>query len=1318
MSADAARKQRRLFLGLFLPLAGLVIAAAFLIAHSRTGAELARLRNSESTRIELGTEEIVRALKKAPAHLKSLQTETAIRRAIDSATTVNLDAMAESFATLLERNSEYDQARWIDETGMERSRVNRGDDQAGIRVASAADFQDKSDRLYFRESKDLPLDRIYVSQLDLNVDNGEVTIPYRPTIRFAVPIADDKGARRGIIVVNYLAQSLLDQFLDVTGRTDRHTELVNLDGYWLSSPNAGDQWAFMFDRPITVQTRFPAAWARIRADRSGQYIGDDGLWTWQAISLQGEWPGLGRELAGPTWIAISHEPSEVVESIYRRIWMPTLATAGITIFVFAAMSWYIAARSRRERETFESRIRAEAVVAESTERIAALEQAQKFGSMLAAIVDSSQDAIISKDLNSRITSWNAGAEHLFGYPVSEAIGQSLTMIIPAERQHEEQEIIDRVVKGEVVTHFETVRRHKDGHLIDISATISPIRDGAGSIIGASKIARDITRAKNIEEELHLYQEQLEELVEKRTRQIEEATEQLRERDKLITAVSDNVPGMVSYWDRGLRCKFANRGYLEWLGKRPEDIVGKRMAEVFPAEFIDAGKTAWDAALHGEPGHIIRERLKPNGETGHLSVHYIPDFTDGEVVGFFVLAIDITKQKQAEDELRRLNSKLTDALALAQEASKAKGQFLANMSHEIRTPMNGVIGMLELLGHTHLDPEQLRMIGTIDSSAQSLLEIINDILDFSKIEAGQLKVELIEADATEIVESTARLFLGAAASKDISIRCFSAPAVRNSFVTDPVRLRQILGNLVSNAVKFTSHGGVTITVDMMPDEIAGSKVRFVVADTGLGISPEAQARLFRPFTQGDGSVARKFGGTGLGLSICRRLTDLLGGEIRLSSTEGKGTEVALTLPSSVSRESVDVGDIDLRGVKVGMLIDDQTERHYLGAYLAYWGATVATLSSDVKSLQEWMTDPNAIILAPAASICTMRSRVEAAGVEERSPLRRYVYYSHDDLAADQHPAEDSIVTTALSRCRIVTAVAVAAGRKSPEAEMAPAFSAARTGPLAPTRDQAIAAGTLILLAEDHPVNRDVVLRQLRFLGYAADAVEDGAQALAALARTRYGLLLTDCNMPVMDGFELAHSIRQAERGDDHLPIIALTANALEGEDRQCIAAGMDDYLSKPVELKTLRQRLECWLNPAPFRAPGPAPQPAGPKATSVVDLSLLAEYCGNDPAATLETLGLYVESLAADFKKLSSAAARKDAKASELFAHRIKGAARAVGGHGLEACSETAERAANKRDWVTTQGELPRIGTAIEEIRHTLEEARASDVVREWHPAPV
>ena len=635
--------------------------------------------------------------------------------------------------------------------------------------------------------------------------------------------------------------------------------------------------------------------------------------------------------------------------------------------------------------------------------------------------------------------------------------------------------------------------------------------------------------------------------------------------------------------------------------------------------------------------------------------------------------------------------LEKANRVADAATQAKSNFLANTSHEIRTPMNGVVGMLEILEQTRLDEEQGRMIGTIRSSADALLEIINDILDFSKIEAGRMKIEATPTDLSDLIESTSRLFHSAATSKSISLRCFIAPSIRGSFLIDPVRLRQILSNLISNAIKFTTSGGVTIIAETRPLEGGMADLRIRIQDTGIGISREAQKGLFERFSQVSHS-SMNFGGTGLGLSVCHKLANLMGGSMTLHSVETIGTHTMLTLPVKAAGASPGSAAIDLKGVSVALVSPELIERQYLTQYLTYWGAEVSAVAkASSLPLRPRSADSFSLILAPADLAPEVRRATETSC--RVGPPLRFVLFTHASTPEYGRSTSDTIVTTALSRAQLITAVAVAAGRKSPEVEVIRALDKRRDASTPPNREEALQQGRLILFAEDHPVNRDVILRQLNTLGYAADAVENGATALTAMQRVRYGLLLTDCNMPGVDGFQLTAKIRQAETTGARLPIIALTANAMEGEAQRCLSAGMDDYLSKPVTMASLDACLQRWLPP---RAAEPkdsnanmsrTPLAVSEEAEPVLDLSALEDVFGDDRTAIKSALKEFVKSLGSDVGALEVALATADPAATEQAAHRLKGASRLVGAKRVAGSCQVIEYAAKTGEWPAIRVEM-------------------------------
>jgi signal transduction histidine kinase/DNA-binding response OmpR family regulator len=503
--------------------------------------------------------------------------------------------------------------------------------------------------------------------------------------------------------------------------------------------------------------------------------------------------------------------------------------------------------------------------------------------------------------------------------------------------------------------------------------------------------------------------------------------------------------------------------------------------------------------------------------------------------------DITDEKT-------LQRKLHDATAAADSANRAKSTFLATMSHEIRTPMNGVLGMLELLSLTKLDREQRTNLDVVHESGRSLLRIIDDILDFSKIEAGKLEVCPEVASVTDLVDRVFNVYSGNASSKGLLLKRYVDRRISPAVVVDPLRLQQILNNFVSNAIKFTDKGSVEVRADLVERRDNADLVRFSVADTGIGISEEQKARLFTPFSQATEHTAQRYGGTGLGLAICRRLAELMGGDVEMESTIGNGTLMALVI---------------------------------------------------------------ALPIAETQTVPAFRPEATLPG-----------------------------------SLRLITARA------------APSVEAAKD------------AGSLILLVDDHPINRMVLLKQVNALGYAAEVAEHGLEALETWSRGGIAVVVTDCNMPEMSGYDLARSIRacEARNGHGRTPIIACTANALGGEAENCLAAGMDDYLAKPIDLAQLAEKLRRWL-----------PEPAAADA-SIVDPAALAEVSGGDAAFERDMLVRFRRCNTEDGQLLMNAVEKRELGDVAQASHRIKGASRTIGAMGLAAASERVERASRANDW--------------------------------------
>lgn len=685
----------------------------------------------------------------------------------------------------------------------------------------------------------------------------------------------------------------------------------------------------------------------------------------------------------------------------------------------------------------------------------------------------------------------------------------------------------------------------------------------------------------------------------------------------------------------------------------------------------------------------------------------------------VLEKEVAERRRAEGELAKTHDNLeriveerTAELAAARDdaekATKAKAEFLATMSHEIRTPMNGVIGMIDLLKQTRMTRDQGEMVETVRTSAYALLTIINDILDFSKIEAGKLNLEAAPMSICDVVEGVTETLAPNAQKKDLEIFSYVDPDIPTAVLGDSVRLRQVLFNLAGNAVKFTEEGRITIRADRMPgSSVNSAAVRFQVIDTGIGISDEAKRTLFQAFTQAESSTTRRYGGTGLGLTISQRIIEIMDGSISVESELGAGSCFTVTLEFPITHDhQIKHESYDFTDINVLLGVGDPMLQEGLSKYLTHSGARV-TVQAEVEMLEPQISAAASTDM-PYATLF-----MENVGFRQRTDVVRRIqsaadcsgtnFVLHVDHRLDEREDLDNTVYTVLNpikRGAFLRSIAASVGLASPDIEFDENDEPIVDEVNVPTIDQAEADGQLILLAEDNTTNQKVIVRQLNNLGYAVVVANDGEEALVKLGEREFAILLTDCHMPNLDGFGLTKRVREREdeKSLPRLPIVAITASALTEEVELCYDAGMDGFLSKPVELVKLRNTLKKWM-PLSAAAEAPVNQAATKPAngTGPIDLTFLQELFGDQEEAILEVLRDFVEPSRECEKEVEKAISDKSLKGVAAGTHKLKSAARSIGAGNVADICEKMETASKAGEWKPVETLAPELTQELGQV---------------------
>ncbi|HZP11729.1 MAG TPA: response regulator [Nevskiaceae bacterium] len=795
-----------------------------------------------------------------------------------------------------------------------------------------------------------------------------------------------------------------------------------------------------------------------------------------------------------------------------------------------------------------------------------------------------------------------------------------------------------------------------------------------------------------------------------------AEESLNRALSLLGATLESTDDGILVVDREGRIVRFNRRFVE-LWKLPDDVVasgddGRALATVLPQLEDPEGFLHKVRELYADPSAESSDMLQL--KDGKVFERYSrPQQVDGEYVGRVWSFRDVTLRKQAEEDLKRARDQ-------ALQASRAKSEFLANMSHEIRTPMNGVIGMTGALLDTPLSSAQKEIAETIRLSAESLLTIINDILDLSKIEAGAMRTEVVDLAVSRVVERAVSALAERAHHKGLELISAVDPAIAPMLRGDPGRVQQVLMNLVSNAVKFTERGEVLVRAAIVRETDSTLVVRFSVRDTGIGISKEEQDRLFRPFSQADSSTTRRFGGTGLGLVISKQLVELMGGEMGVDSKPGAGSTFWFTVPlqrqgaGDTTGEAVSLPHIE--GLRALVVDDSQSSRRSLAEQMQSWGLAVDEADSGAVALKRLESAASSGRPYSLALIDQQMPGMDGMQLAREIRARPRLAGVHLVLLRTLGAAEDpeglqaAGVRTALSKpvrqSMLYNTLLATAGTR-PE-------SARKTSDeVAPVADTALSRQWRILVAEDSPINQKVAKHYLQRLGQKADFAANGIEALEALRRQPYDIVLMDCQMPEMDGYEATGEIRRFEGARRHAWIIAMTAHAMAGDREKCLAAGMDDYVPKPISGSALRDALERFERRDASNSMAGLDEALS--ATGIADKIVAApinvqrfsEWANNEPQFIRELADLFVDQTTQQLSLLHKAVDEGAPASVEQIAHRCKGSSATCG-------AETLARMFKELEFAAHDGHLENAGERMRNIDR--EFARARDFLKTMRPS--
>ncbi|TCO94861.1 PAS domain S-box-containing protein [Chthoniobacter flavus] len=893
------------------------------------------------------------------------------------------------------------------------------------------------------------------------------------------------------------------------------------------------------------------------------------------------------------------------------------------------------------------------------------------------------------DLENRITRVNATELNMLGYRLEEMVGRPVTEFLIGE--YTGTTVQQPAVGDPLHEAFERSFRRKDGRRVPVLMRQRVMTDAAGKICGTRATLQDISALKRKELEL-------------------------RDAEEKYRSIFENaIEGIFQTTPEGSYMS-VNPALAEICGYESPDELTSKITHIAKQLYVRPGRRAEFTAMMLEKGAV--KDFESQIYRRDRSIIWISERAravrdqDGKLLYYEGTVEDITARRETDDAIK----KARDA---ALESARLKSEFLANMSHEIRTPMNGIIGMTGLLLDTELSPKQRDFTQTISSSADALLTIINDILDFSKIEAGMLAFEEIDFQLGTVVEGSVELLAARAASREIELASLVYHDVPTNLRGDPGRLRQVLTNLIGNAVKFTDKGEVVVRANCQENAETHTTIRFSVTDTGIGISSEAQERLFQPFVQADGSTTRRFGGTGLGLAICKQLVARMGGEIGVTSEAGKGSTFWFTarFEKQAGGGMAAPRPAKLKDVRVITVDDNDTNRAILHHLLSNWGMREQQAASGKQALSILQAEAGRGRMFDLAILDMQMPEMDglelarAMKKDPRFASARIVMLTSVDRQEDpealRETGVDAYLTKPVKQSQLYDCLSLVMSQDVETREIKSGLVALSEQPASLPSEPI--EKLRILIAEDNPVNQKVALYQLQKLGYMADVVENGRRALDALARSRYDIVFMDCQMPELDGYEATRDLRAIEGDVRHTWVIAMTANSLEGDREKCLNAGMDDYVSKPVKPEVLHAAIRRFSGLRSTEQGSPEVNVAG-----IIDTKTIAGFRELEIEGEESILGklidVFIENTPRVIKEARTALATKMCPQLERAAHTLKGSCSNFGAERMRAACERLEMTSREGNLDNAARMLKEIENEFELVRLALEHEKTACAV--------